>query len=151
MLLDEDTFFSWGPTSNEIYQAIIALHPQWQDFSQFLYSEQWDVGDVYQQAAFCGEGCGVNPAILGIALSMRLRWEIPHDGDLFLRATQAAEEFYHYYLLYYLEESVREDYPHIGNAATYSLYRFLGRDLAAVNEWCTTYQAMFGQQHPLTP
>jgi len=129
---------------------MISLHPQWQDFRQVVFSSPWTVGDVYEQSAFCGEGCGVNPAILLIALSMRLQWQIPPDGDLFIRATQAARELYQYYVPYYTEETVRQAYPRIGNASTYSLFRFFGKDFSRVQEWCTIYQSMFGADYPLT-
>jgi hypothetical protein len=151
VILDDDTYFSWGPTSNQLDQAIISLHPQWQHFRQVVFTDPWTVGDVYEQAAFCGEGCGVNPAILLIALSMRLQWQIPPDGDLDLRAQQAARELYHYYALHYTEETIRQAYPQIGNASTYSLYRFFGKDLAKVRAWCETYQNMFGSEYALRP
>ena len=151
VFLDDDVYFSWGPNTNQLNEAIIATHPQWKDFGQFAYNETWSVGGVYNQAAYCGEGCGVNPAILLIGVSMRLRWQVPPDGDLWIRAGQAAREFYQYYLLYHNKESVRQAYPQIGNAATYSLFRFFGKDLGTLQEWCNTYEAMFGEEYPLKP
>jgi len=131
--------------------AVFSLHPQWEDFRQEVLGQSLTIGNVFEQAAFGGPEYGVNPAILLIAVGMRLDWQIPSDGDMFLRAEQAAREMHPHYVAFYTEESVREAYPSIGNAATYSLYRFFATDLSRLQEWCTTYQTMFGADYPLGP
>ncbi|HLC05888.1 MAG TPA: hypothetical protein VJK02_22865, partial [Anaerolineales bacterium] len=91
------------------------------------------------------------PAVLLVVVGMDLNWEPPADGDLFGRAVQAGKTLHPFYVDYYTEEQVRAAYAHIGNASTYALYRYFGEDLGKLESWCTTYEALFGQSHPLRP
>jgi hypothetical protein len=151
VIIGDDSFFKLGPTPNEMDQAVAATYPVWEDFRQVVYTNAWTTGQVYDQAAYGGPEYGVNPSILMIATNMRLDWRPPPDGNLYLRAKQAAKELYVLFGQYLTDESVREAYPSIGNAATYSLFRFLGKDLHTLDEWCTIYQTMFGATYPLSP
>jgi len=150
-LLDDDMYFSLGPVPNQLERAIVDSHPIWGAFRQVVLTDPWTIGEVYDQAAFGGPEYGVNPAILLISVSMRLDWQIPSDGDLYLRAQQMARELYDFYGEFFTQEQVREAYPLIGNAATYSLYRFFGEDLGKLQQWCTNYQELFGVDYPLRP
>ncbi len=148
-ILDDDTYFSFGPTSNEMDRALVAAYPEWEAFRQVVCTDPWTAGGVFDQASFGGPEYGVNPAILMISVMMRLNWVIPIDGNMYLRAVQAAKEMFPHYDAYYTEEQVRSAYPHIGNAATYSLYRFFGKDEDRLHKWCTIYGEMFGAKYPL--
>ena len=144
VILSDDVYLSAGPTSNEMDRALQDHYPQWQDFQQTVFTGPWTAGDVFSQASYGGPNYALSSAVLLIAVGMRLDWEPPRDGNLFLRVVQAAKEMFPHYVAYYTEETVREAYPQIGNASTYSLYRFFGKDLEALEEWCSTYITMFG-------
>src|SRR3972149_1459212 len=97
VIVDDDTYFSFGPPSSQMDAALFAAHPEWEDFRQVVLSTPLTAGNVYEQASFGGSEYGVNPAILFIAVSMRLGWQGPPEGDLFIRAPPAAEGRYQYY------------------------------------------------------
>ncbi len=105
ILLDDDRYSSFGPPSSKMDAAVFNLHPQWEHFRQEVLGQSLTIGNVFEQAAFGGPEYGVNPAILLIAVGMRLDWEVPPDGDMFLRAEQAAREMHPHYVAFYTEES----------------------------------------------
>src|SRR3989304_2243036 len=121
-LIDDDVYFSFGPTSNEIDEALASAYPQWLGFRQTVMERPLTAGDVFKQASFGGSEYGVNPAVLLVVVGMDLNWEPPADGDLFGRAVQAGKTLRPFYVDYYTEEQVRAAYAHIGNASTYALY-----------------------------
>jgi hypothetical protein len=142
VLLDRDVYTDFGPTSNEIDEAVIGLYPVWHSFRQTVVGLSHTVGDVFKQAAFGGPEYGLNPAVLLVVVGMDLDWQPPTDGDLFGRAVQAAKIMHPYYVDFYTEEQVRAAYPQIGNAPTYALYRFFGARNSPSGSRCTRPFAM---------
>jgi len=144
IILSYDTFHAFGATSGEIDEQLVLRNPQWQDFRQMVITEPWTAGDIFVQGHGAPGEYGVNPSVLLVTVGMELGWQIPSDGDLYSRVVETGKTLYAYYQDYYTQEDVRDAYPQIGNAATYSLYRLFNEDPNTLEKWCMNYQTMFG-------
>ena len=146
-ILDNDKFRSFGSTTSvEIDEQLIQRNPQWQSFRQTVITNPWTAGVVFTQGYGAPGEYGVNPVVLMVTIGMELDWQVPPDGDLFARVVETGKTLSAYHLEYHNQEDVRDAYPQIGNAATYSLYRFYSEDLKKVEEWCKTYHLIFGDR-----
>ena len=132
-------------------EALGLYYPEWAGFRQTVLGQNLTAGNVFEQAAFGGSEYGVNGAILLTVVGTDLNWQLPPDGNLFLRAVQAAKMIYPHYTAFYTEEEVRAAYPAIGNAPTYALYRYFGKSLQRLETWCRSYDLLVGQEYPLRP
>jgi hypothetical protein len=148
VIVSDDVLLSAGPRPREMDQALAAHFPSWSDFRQLKWGEEWTAGGIFDQASYGGSEYALNPAFLLVSVGMSQNWQPPRDGDLFLRAIQAAKGIFPLYVAFKTEKDVREAYPHIGNAATYALYRYYGENPQRLREWCTTYHTLFP---PTTP
>ena len=108
--LDDERYSSFGPTSNEIDEALALAYPQWLGFRQTVMERPLTAGDVFKQASFGGSEYGVNPAVLLVVVGMDLNWEPPADGDLFGRAVQAGKTLRPFYVDYYTRLVLRSHY-----------------------------------------
>jgi len=149
--VNDNRFFSFEPGSQQMDDALALHYPEWALFRQTILRQNLTAGNVFEQAAFGGSEYGVNGAILLSVVGTDLKWQLPSDGNLFLRAVQAAKMIYPHYTAFYTEEQVRAAFPEIGNAPTYGLYRYFGKDLQRLETWCRNYVLLVGQEYPLQP
>jgi len=143
VILDYDTFQSFGATPNEMDEQLIQRNPQWQSFRQTVMTNPWTAGAVFDQGSGAPGEYGVNPAVLMVTVGMELDWQVPPDRDLYGQVVETGKTLYGYYLEYRNKDDVRGAYPQIGNAETYALFRFFNEDQEKVEEWCNTFHGMF--------
>ena len=147
-LLSYDTFHTFGATSGEIDEQLISINPQWRDFRQTIKTESWTAGDIFVQGHGAPGEYGVNPSVLVVTVGMELEWQTPSDGDLYSKVAETGKALYAHYQDYYTQEDVRNAYPQIGNASTYSLYAFFDYDLTKLETWRQEYDRIFGELQP---
>lgn len=130
-VIDDASFYYLGTTEEDINQALMVNYPEWGSYEQIV---TWDtepakLGEIVLSASF-QEQFSLNPAITLVTLGENLNWQIPSNSDLYLQSVAISEK------LFYLSfewikpenESIREQYPEITNAATYAIYAFLNHN-----------------------
>jgi len=145
-IIDDASFYYLGTTEEDISQALIANYPEWANYEQTVTwnTEPVKLGEIVLSTSF-QEQFSLNSAITLVTLGESLNWQLPSNSDLYLQSVAISEK------LFYLSfewikpenESIREQYPEITNAATYAIYAFLNHDKEKIQNWFETYNTMF--------
>ncbi|MEJ5240328.1 MAG: hypothetical protein WHS87_03950 [Anaerolineales bacterium] len=148
-ILSTDVFFSWGPTEEEINQALTDVFPAWAIFEQPVSwkPEPAKVGEIIREASLFEETFALNPAVTLVTLGVSLDWQLPPDSDLYSRAIATGRRLEHLWheWAHPDNEYIRVRHPNLANdGATYALYIFFNQDLEKLQLWCDTYQKLFG-------
>ena len=151
VLIADDAFYSLGPTADEIDDALATHFPPWHDFRQTLYRYSWTAGHVFEDAARTNPTYSGNAAVLLTVVGSDLNWQLPSDGDLYIRAAHASTFISPHELAFALDDQIRLANPEAGNAPTYALFRYFARDFDRLAAWCASYQLLFGSTYPLGP
>ena len=127
-------------------RILIERNPAWADFHQYDHGEIRSAGVIFHEIAFGPElGTGVSPAVLLVTYGLDKNWELPVNGDLvsevdYIRAALHQRE--NYWILGTVD---RDQYPMMGNAATYALYHYFSGDWSRLEDWCQTYVQVFNE------
>lgn len=127
-ILDDQVFFSLGPTDKEIDQTLLKNFPNWGNFEQVIggESEPSTVGEIVEAASLGGNTSNLNPAVVLISLGVELDWELPLDNNLYSLSLDSGRRLYYFWHEWENPENshLRAKYPDLENAATYALYAY---------------------------
>jgi len=146
-VLSDDVFFAFGPSVEELDQALVGNYPEWANYEQNVSwsSELVTVGKIVREASF-QEKFALNSAVTLVTLGESLNWQLPTDSDLFLQSLTISERLVRLWDEYSHpdNEVIRSRNSKVTNGATYALYILFDYDTNRLQAWCGTYQRLFG-------
>jgi hypothetical protein len=150
--LSQDLFTALEPGGPQVFDRILVeKNPAWANFRQDHHGEMRSAGIVFHETAFGPElGTGVNPAVLLVTYGVERNWELPTNGDLVSAVDHIRAVLREHESDLILGKVDLNQYPLVGNGATYALYRYFNGDLSRLEDWCHTYVQVY-QQSPLQP
>jgi len=149
--LSDDVFFSYGPSEEELDQALRDIYPDWANYDQDVswYSEPVRMSKVVREASF-QERFSLNSTITLVTLGESWNWRLPSDSDLFSESLAIGEELHHLWFKWTNpgNEDIRAQFSEVANAATYAIYAFFDYDLEKLEAWQQEYDKLFGEIQP---
>jgi hypothetical protein len=151
-VMSQDLFTALEPGGPPVFDRIfVEKNPAWADFRQDHHGELRSAGVIFHETAFGPElGTGVNPAVLLVTYGEERNWELPLNGDLVSDVDHIRAVLHQHELDLILGNVDQSQYPPMGNAATYALYRYFNGDLSKLEDWCHTYVQIY-HESPLEP
>jgi len=147
-VIDDQVFFAFGPSVEELDQALVGNYPEWANYEQNVswYSEPVKLSKIVREASF-QEKFALNSAVTLVTLGESRGWQLPSDGDVFLESLTISERLHHLWFEWTNPENeeIRAQFPEITNAATYAMYRYFNGDLSRLEDWCRTYVRIYGE------
>jgi hypothetical protein len=146
-VLSDDVFFAFGPSGEELNQALANSYSEWANYRQDVswYSEPVTIGKIVREASF-QEKFSLNAEVTLVTLGESLAWKLPANQDLFSQSLTISERLVRLWDEYSHpdNEAIRARYPEVKNSATYALYVFFNYETQRLRAWCMTHQKLFG-------
>jgi len=145
-VLSDDVFFAYS-SEDELNQALANTYPQWAIYQENVpwNEEPEKLGKIVQEASF-QETFALNPEVTLVTLGESFQWQLTVDKDIFEHSLTIGERLVRLWdeFSHPDNQAIRSQFREVSNGATYALYAFFEFDKGELQNWCNSYQSLFG-------
>jgi len=137
-----------GSLSNEgvkqFEAALEQAYPEWAALQIRYGGRDWTIGSFFQVISGPGSWAAASPEVMVVTLGVKYDWQVPERISLADEFISASIRLTKEYADFLKRPEIRRQYPQVGNAATYALYRYFKEDVQKLQEWHAAYVWIFG-------